>query len=259
MRDIPFFLVLISLSLCAPAWAVRPVMKTAGEPCDPPALTNKPFVVTGELASRRVPMKGWKLSLPPGETNAVPGVAVIETNAVVRGVEMPALRLEFTKGSFKQFPLVELPFPLNANEDNILSFAGKIEYPKEHADYVIGDSPQLNTGWFSATYRRYWDDFGVSLFDGTFPWPRHGVMTTNFKRHDYPETRGEDGFADFVWDMRWEEGSSFKSFFREHAESIQLLYDNRKLGDGDKVVVTIADMKVTRGAHVKFDEPGRQG
>ncbi|MBQ6923278.1 MAG: DUF4838 domain-containing protein [Kiritimatiellae bacterium] len=244
-------------ALSGAALAARPVQKTAGEPCDPPALTNKPYVVTGELVSHRVPMTGWKLTPPPGETNAVPGVTVVETNAVVRGVEMPALRLEFTKGSFRRFPLIEIPFALNANEDNILSFVGKIEYPKEHADYVIGDSPQLITGWFAATYRRYWDDFGVSVFDGTFPWARHGVMTTNFKRHDYPETRGEDGFADFVWDMRWEEGSSYKSFFREHGESIQLLYDNRKIGDDDKVVVTIADMKVTRGAHFKFDDPDR--
>ena len=256
-QSVSFRVVIAVIAICSPAWAFRPVQKTAGELCDPPLLTNKPYVVTGELVSHRVPMTGWTLSLPPAETNAVPGVTVVETNAIVRGVEMPVLRLEFTKGSFKQFPLVEMPFALNANEDNILSFVGKIEYPREHADYVIGDSPQLITGWFAASYRRYWDDFGVSLYDGTFPWARHGVMTTNFKRHDYPATRCEDGFADFVWDMRWEEGSSYKSFFREHAESIQLLYDNRKLDEGDKVVVTIADMKVTRGAHIKFDEPDR--
>ena len=233
--------------------AVRPPQKTTGTAVPPPDLTGKPHVVTGALDSIAVPLAGWLVKTPmdvdkmsvgnlsvqagtakaddaaPAET-ILPGIRVIGTNAVVRGRSTPALRIEYTRGAWKRgFCWIEVPFALNANAYNLLSFEAKIEVPAD-LTRCIGDSRELLTGWFASHFHQWHDNFALAIADGNgyVNWASHGVFTTDFRNHDYRGTRGPDGFADFGWDMCNEEHSSYKGCFRRRGEAIQLLYDTRK-------------------------------
>jgi len=241
--------------------AQTPVSVTTGRVCGPPHLSKKHFVVSGPLEAVAVPLEGWKVVWPgmaPDRIASVTsGISVANTTAIVRGARLPALRLELTKGAFKRpHPVVELAFPLNAETHNILSFVAKVEVP-EDLKPVIRDSTQVMTGYPAGAFNRYFDDFGVAVDDGNFQWAALGVPTTHFRYHDIPETRGEDGFADFRWDMKYHDHTCNKGFVRDRARALRLYYDTRKIPEDRKVVVTIALPKLVKGAHAVFAEPER--
>ena len=236
-----------------------------------PNFNGKPFIVEGELESLDVPVEGWRVSYPmsreesplysnakPTASNGVSGVSISVTNVVVRGVEKKALRLELTRGvnGGNGDPVAAVKFPVDAAKYNVLSFKARVDVD-DGLHPLIGDTTQMN-GWSSAKFAEFFDDFGVSAGDGfTYPWAGDGVPATNFRHHDYPETRGEDGFADFVWDIPHEERSAFKGFLYGHVQELQLYYRTRKIPEGKKIVVTVADIQFTKGAHYKYDEPER--
>ena len=234
-----------------------------------PDFAGKPYVVEGELESLDVPVEGWRVSYPisraeapfyayakPTASNGVSGISISVTNAMVRGVEKKALRLELTHGfnGGNGDPVAAVKFPVNAQEYNVLSFKARVDVD-EGLRPLIGDTTQMN-GWSSATFARFFDDFGISAADGfTYPWAGDGVPATTFRNHDYPETRGEDGFADFVWDIPHEERTAFKGFLYGAIKELQFYYRTRKIPEGKKVVLTIADIQFTKGAHLRYDEP----
>ena len=234
-----------------------------------PDFAGKPYVVEGELESLDVPVEGWRVSYPisraeapfyayakPTASNGVSGISISVTNAMVRGVEKKALRLELTHGfnGGNGDPVAAVKFPVNAQEYNVLSFKARVDVD-EGLRPLIGDTTQMN-GWSSATFARFFDDFGISAADGfTYPWAGDGVPATTFRNHDYPETRGEDGFADFVWDIPHEERTAFKGFLYGAIKELQFYYRTQKIPDGKKVVLTIADIQFTKGAHLRYDEP----
>jgi len=117
-------------------------------------------------------------------------------------VSLPALRLVCTKGDFRRpQPVVELDWPFNAETHNLLSFVGKVDVDDGLLP-LTRDSQGINTGWFSGAFNRHFDTFGVAVDDGHYQWAAAGVPTTHFHFHDFPESRGADGYADFVWDMK---------------------------------------------------------
>ncbi len=239
----------------------RPVSVTSGELRLPPALSADRFVVSEPIEAVAVPLDGWKVEWPerdPGSLSDVAsGIVVIETTDIVRGARLPVLRLELTKGSFTgKHPVIELAWPFNAETHNILSFVAKVEVP-ETLKPVIRDSTQVYYGWPSGAFNRYFDDFGIAPDDGNFQWAASGVPTTHFRSHDYPATRGPDGYTDFVWDMKYEDHTGNKGFIRDRVRALRFHYDTRKIPEGEKVAITIALPKLVKGAHVIFDEPDR--
>ena len=242
------------------AVAAVPVSVTKGESCPVPSFEGMPFVQEGEQAAIRVPNAGWgvdwKRGFPKG-SNDVAGLAVEATKVELRGVkDVPAIRITCTPGKFRNYPLVTLDFPVDFTTWNVLSFSAKVEYP-EGVKPLMRDSPPL-IGWASGDFLNRWDDFSLAADDGTtYPWAGNGVHATNFKYHDYPATRTKDGFTDFRWDVPHEERSGWKAFLEDRVRSLYFLYDTNKIKEGQKVVITIADMKLVKGWHRKFDEPER--
>ena len=241
---------------------IPPPAETRGEACEPPKLPEK-YVVEGALSSVAVPLDGWKLVWPSAREDGTDVskydagyVSATVTNMPVRGVVKPVLRLEFAHGSFGEdaYPVLERDFSWNAEDYNVISFTARIDLPAG-ADRLIHDSKPVQ-GWFSQTLHTYFDDFGLSAYDGVmYTWSGLCWSATDFKSHWLGETRGADGFADFVWDVPHEERFSYKGFLNDRVKALELQYDTRKIRPGEKVVVYVADLKVTRGAHVRFDEP----
>jgi hypothetical protein len=104
------------------------------------------------------------------------------------------------------------------------------------------------TGWYSYQFNAFFDNFGISMQDkGGVPWTGMGVPATHFLQHLDPAQPEKDGFRTFVWDMKNENRTGNKGFDLETVESVKIFYDNRKIGEGDRVVITILDPKFVKG------------
>ena len=241
------------------AVAEIPVSVTKGESCPVPSFKDLPFVQEGEAAAIKIPNKGWKVDWQrecPKGSNDVTGLTVEPVEVELRGVKTPAIRITCTPGKFKCYPLVALPFEVDFSKWNVFSFSAKVEYPEGVKPLMLDSTPMI--GWYSASFLDRWDDFGIAADDATtLPWAGNGVHTTDFKNHDYPVTRTKDGFTDFRWDVPHEERTGYKGFVENRVRSLYFMYDTRKIKEGQKVVITIADMKVVKGWHRKYSEPER--
>ena len=240
--------------------AVAPVSVTSGNLCPPPQLDAE-RVVVGPLESVAIPLDGWKIVWPGLEAEkhkeVTAGISCTVTSDIVRGVVLPVLRLELTKGVFQRIqPTLELAWPFNAESHNLLTFMARIDVPTNCLPQ-IGDSSQVLTGWYSFSYNRYFDDFGIAPDDGCAQWVSWGVPTTHFKTHDLPGTRGADGYTDFAWDMKYDTHTGNKGFFRDRVRALRLHYDTRKIPEGAKVVIFITQPKVTSGTHSPLPDPVR--
>ena len=241
------------------AFAEIPVSVTKGEGCEVPSFKGLPFVQEGEAAAIKVPNEGWTIDWQrecPKGSNDVTGLKVEATKVELRGKEVPAIRITCTPGKFRNWPLVALPFEVDFSKWNVFSFSAKVEYPEGVKPLMLDSTPMI--GWYSASFFERWDDFGIAADDATtLPWAGNGVHTTDFKNHDYPATRTKGGFTDFRWDVPHEERTGYKGFVENRVRSLYFMYDTRKIKEGQKVVITIADMKVVKGWHKKFSEPER--
>ena len=244
------------------AGAAVPVSVTEGARCEPPKLPAE-YVAEGPLESVAVPFDGWKLVWPAARENGRDVskeksgfVSATVTNMSVRGVMKSVLRLEFEKGDCKTTPVFERPFSWNAADYNLVTFSAKIEMPKGATPLLYESKPI--EGWFAPTIAQYYDDFSINAYDGVmYNWAADGLGATDYKNHYRPETLTPDGFGDFVWDVVNEERFGYKGFLLDHVKALQLIYNTNKLKPGEKVVIYLADVKFTKGAHVKFDEPER--
>ena len=262
MAPLGYACLVVSLLAWPPAAArgQSPVSVTAGERCPPPPLgTNR--VVAAPLESVAIPLDGWKVVWPgldeAGIKEVTAGIAYTVTNDTVRGAVLPVMRIELTRGKFQKIqPALELAWPFSAETHNLLTFTARIDVPTNCLPQ-IGDSSQVLTGWYSMTFNRYFDDFGIAPDDGCAQWVSWGVPTTHFKTHDLPETRGSDGYTDFVWDMKHDTHTGNKGFFRDRVRALRFHYDTRKIPEGAKVVISIALPKLTSGTHSAIPDPAR--
>ena len=237
-----------------------PKSVTKGAATAVPSFEGMPFVAEGEAAAIAIPNTGWKIDWQkdrPAGKDDDPGLRVESTEVELRGKKAPAIRITCTGGNLSRcFPLAVLPFEIDFTEWNVLSFAAKIECPKGVYPTIGDTTPMI--GWFSSTFLGLWDDFCVAADDGvTYPWARNRVHVTDFKNHDYPATRTADGFTEFRWDVLNEERTSYKGIVFDRVKNLCFQYDTGKIKPGQRVVITIADMKLVKGVHYRFDEPAR--
>ncbi len=234
-----------------------PVSKTVGERTELPYIDTNRYEISGPVEARAIPLKGWNVGWTVkigNEAEQQTGIKIIETNDVVRGAVRDVLRIELTHGELKnnwRLPVVKLDQPFNAADFNVLSFVAKLEVPATLKRRI--NDGQGVPAWFNWKWNSFFDDFGVSGEDGRYPWSGSGVPTTYFKRHDLPETRTEDGYTDFMWDMVNEETAQNKSFMMDRAQALSFLYDTRKIPEGEKVVITIAAPKFLKGVQLRPD------
>lgn len=247
---------------CERSRAHRPV--TRGEAVALPDFTQTPYTLAPDASAIAIPNQGWYVGYPrqdkPPTGKERPGITIIATNATVRGANVPALRLELVRGEEigPSSPCILLDFPVDFEEYNIWSFAAKIEVP-EGCDRLIYDS-KPTTGRWAQIMSESFDDFGIGAVDtDQLAWIGLDSFATDFKNHHYPEKRSPEGFDEFRWDVRDEERAAYKGFVHDRVKQLAFYYDTRKIPAGKKVTITIADMKLVKGAGIKVDEPEMYG
>ena len=226
----------------------------------PPQLITERFVAEGPTEAVAIPLDGWRVVWPgqkPEDQNAaISGIAIAKTNVVVGGQTLPALRFTLTRGAYKTRPLIELDFPFNADVWNVMAFKGRVE-TSEGLQPLGFDVDMQRYGYEAAWHNGFYDNFGVSVYDGKFDWAAAAVPTTHFLYHVDRHDAGVDGFKDFQWDMRYEDHSCNKGFVRNRAKCLRFFYETRNLPTNATVVVTVAVPKLVKGAHIRFSEPER--
>ncbi len=221
--------------------------------------TNR-FVVVNDLESQVVPLMGWQVKMPETEPGVemVPGIRIDSSQVEVAGVKYDALILSLTTGSFpnSKQPCIELPFAFDANTFNVMRFQARVDVP-DGLQPLLGRREVPKTGWYSYQFNRFFDNFGIAVYDSGFDWTAVGVPTTHFLNHVDRTQPGPGGFLDFQWDLRYEDPSGNKSFDRTGVTALRFFYDTRKIPEGKTVVVTITGLQLLKGAHIRFDEPER--
>lgn len=258
-----------SLMALAAKPTASPLSVTKGEPAPLPVLNEKAFVVEANASAISVPLDGWYVNQPRAtdaqKKASQTGYRVWKARETVRGEEKDVLKMAFKKPGKMEggAAVIQLNFPFNAEEFNVLSFSAKINLPTPKDDArksaidrrIWGDGEPPRTGWNWLQFDRWFDNFRVGIFDGHVPWMTHNVAITYFMSHRYPETRSTDGFVDFAWDMKHEDHAGNKGFVRDRAQKLEFGYYNQKLEEGEEVVITIADIRLVKGSHIHIAEP----
>ena len=93
-----------------------------------------------------------------------------------------------------------MDFPFNADIWNVFAFKAKVQTSEGLQPLGFGiDMPRY--GYDAGWHNKYYDNFGVSVYDGKFDWTAAAVPTTHFLYHVDRRDPGVDGFKDFQWDM----------------------------------------------------------
>lgn len=201
---------------------------------------------SGPQSERAIPLEGWK------PRDAIAGEAI--NVEVVQTSQGPALQLTFRHA--EKFTPVALPFSIDANEYNVLSFQAKVEIPQ--GVKALGEVEAPMTGWFSEQFNEFFDNFGVALQDARgLDWVGKGVPSTHFLQHLDRSQPEQGGFRTFRWDMKNENRTGNKGFDLEAVSEVVIFFDNRKIKPGEKVVVTIANPRFIKGLFKKGGDPAR--
>ena len=177
----------------------------------------------------------------------------------IGGKNLPAVKITLEKG-----PRCLLRFPLvfDGLEYNTMTFAGKVEV-FEGAKPCLGDVKPMLWGANQKTLNGPFDTFQVSFFSKTddfCDWTRWGIAQADFcqnKQLDCAVSNGGDGWRAFAYDIAHSDPSNNKSSFYTRLTHWCLFYDNSKIPEGKKVVVTIADPRLTKGVMLSGGDLGK--
>ncbi len=196
----------------------------------------------GALKYRNVPLKGWSVD----KEEAAAGIKIENVTETVGGKKLPALRLTYSRG--EKISPVSLPLAFNADRENVFTFKAKVEAPA--GSKQLGNVEAPLTGWYSYQFNHFFDNFGIGMRDKHgVDWTALAVPRTHFLQH-LDKTQPEvDGFKNFRWDMKNENPTGNKGFDLEAVSHVQFFYDNRKLKDGEKTVITIIAPQLVSGLH----------
>ncbi len=228
-------------------------------------LDTKRFTVHMPLEICDVPMKGWSVTYPAApeyKDIAASGITVEESSAVIGGVEVPTLVITCKKGTYKTangtHPVIELPLKFDASEWNILSFIAKVETTPEDLEPKGFGMDWPRYGLDCSFYGKFIDGFGVAIQDPHFDWAAHTVPTTYFPYHHVRrDDQGIDGFKSFQWDMENDDVACNKKPILTQVRSLRFFYNTTKLKDKESVKITIAKIKLVKGASTKPDDAER--
>ncbi len=223
------------------------------------------FTVKSPLQICDVPLKGWNVVFPLApeyKDLASTGITVEQSTAVIGGKEVPTLVITCKKGTYKtannSHPVIELPFKFNASEWNILSFIAKVETtPEDLGPKGFGmDWPRY--GLDASFYGKFIDGFGVAIQDQYYDWAAWAVPTTYFPYHHVRrDDKGLDGFKSFQWDMENDDIACNKKPILTQVRALRFFYNTLKLKDRESVKITIANLRLAKGAATKVDDAER--
>lgn len=167
----------------------------------------------------------------------------------VLGKQCDAVRITLEKGPRC---LLRFPFAFDGLENNVFSFLGKVEV-FEGAKPCLGDVKPMLWGANQIELNRPFDTFQISFFSKTddfCDWTRWGLAQADYcqnKDVNSVASKNKDGWRAFVYDIANSDPSNNKSSFYTKLTHWCFYYNNKKIPEGKKVVITIADPRVTKG------------
>ncbi|MEO6830471.1 MAG: hypothetical protein ABI164_11735, partial [Acidobacteriaceae bacterium] len=206
-----------------------------------------------DFPSLALPMIGQLRPQAPKDEDG--GFKQEQVKVTLDGQEVDALRITLTHG-----PRCYLKFPIafDATDYNTMTFFAKIQVPAGLSPLIGDRKPEL-WGTDAAALNSPFDTFGVGLYSASHDfedWGRYGVMqamlTQNLELDAHEPKDGEYVQAPeetrvFAYDIINSDPSGNKSAFYPKLTHWTFYYDNKKIPEGEQVVITIAAPKVTRG------------
>ena len=186
---------------------------------------------------------------PQLEKDKDSGYTVEYVTAKVGGRELPAVKITLVKGDRC---LLRFPIAFDGLDYNTMTFAGKVEV-FDGAKPVLGDVKPMLWGANQITLNQPFDTFQVSFFSKTDDfrdWTRGGLAQADYcqnKDLSCALSKDRDGWRAFAYDIANSDPSNNKSSFYTKLTHWCFYYNNRKIPEGKKVVVTIADPRLTKG------------
>lgn len=205
----------------------------------------------GAADSRPAMPKGGYELRPQLEKEKDGGFEVECVTAKVLGKDAPALRITLRHG-----PRCLLRFPLafDGLDYNTFTFLAKVE-TFAGAKPCLGDVKPMLWGANQTELNRPFDTFQISFFSKTddfCDWTRWGLAQAEYcqnKDMSSAASKNADGWRAFAYDIAHSDPSNNKSSFYTKLTHWCFYYDNRKIptNGNEKVVITIADPRITRG------------
>ena len=205
----------------------------------------------GAADSRSAMPKGGYEMRPQLEKEKDGGFEVEYVTAKVLGKDAPALRITLRHG-----PRCLLRFPLafDGLDYNTFTFLAKVE-TFAGAKPCLGDVKPMLWGANQIELNRPFDTFQISFFSKTddfCDWTRWGIAQADYcqnKEMSSAASKNADGWRAFAYDIANSDPSNNKSSFYTKLTHWCFYYDNSKIptNNDEKVVITIADPRITRG------------
>ena len=185
------------------------------------------------------------------------GYTVEYVTAKVGGRELPAVKITLVKG---ERCLLRFPVKFDGLDYNTMTFAGKVEV-FDGAKPTLGDVKPMLWGTNQYELNKPFDTFQVSFFSATddfCDWTRWGLAQADYCQNKQLEcalSKDKDGWRAFAYDIANSDPSNNKSSFYTKLTHWCFYYDNKKIPEGKKVVVTIADPRLTKGVMLTGGDP----
>ena len=199
------------------------------------------------VASLELPLKGYELrETTEKETDG--GFKVENVKETINGQTVDALRITLEKG-----PRCYLKFPINfdAKTYNTMTFYTKIELPKGlDPRKVYGDTYPNLYGTDAGTLNSFFDTFSFGITSATkdhMDWNRAGVSQGLTAWHRQRDADVPPGWQAVALDFLHSDMAGNKHTFLPETTHWCFYYNNKKIPEGQQVVVTIAAPKISSG------------
>ncbi len=199
------------------------------------------------VESLDLPMKGYELrEQTEKETDA--GFKVENVKETINGQTVDALRVTLENG-----PRCYLKFPIDfdAKTFNTLTFYTKIDLPEGlNPRKIYGDTYPNLYGTDAATLNSFFDTFSfgaTSVTKDHMDWNRFGVSQGLTAWHRQRDAAVPAGWQAVALDFLNSDMAGNKNSFLPEITHWCFFYNNKKIPEGKKVVVTIAAPKVSSG------------
>lgn len=200
-----------------------------------------------EIESIDLPWKNFELCEQKGK-DIDGGFKVESVKETLDGKEVDALRITLESG-----PRCYLKFPVkfDAVKFNTMTFLTKIELP-EGLDRrkIYGDTVPMLYGTDARTVNSFFDTFSFGLYSATrdhMDWNRFGASPGLTAYHRQRDAKTPKGWTAVALDVINSDKVGNKSTFYPEVTHWCFYYDNRKIPEGKKVVVTIVNPKASSG------------
>ncbi len=201
-----------------------------------------------DLESFDLNMKNYELRPQTGKEKD-DGFKVEYCKEKINGKEMDAMRITLENGSrcYLKFP-VKL---FDATKFNTMTFYTKIDLPAGLPEKSLynGDLPNLY-GTNAYELNRKFDTFSFGIFSATrdtTDWQKSGVSQADAAYHTERNVKLPGNWRAVAFDFLNSDPSGSKTTFLKEVTHWAFYYNNRKIPEGKKVVVTIAAPKMTKG------------